>query len=217
MVSSEVQRTLVKSPPELWAELSDETALARHLEIDGELRLTHVEPERLLEWEAQHARGRVELSPSGWGTKVKLSLEREAPASERDEPDEDELEVDEPDEDELEVDEPATASEPVEPRHPPRMRSFLSRLFRRRGVQQSNAGSGAEGSAARPEATSTKLVEPVAPPDASAAEAERPPGGPVLSAALRNAEERLTIESEALLNGVLDRLGAAHHRPFSRS
>jgi len=31
MISSEVQRTLVKSPPELWAELSDPDALARHL------------------------------------------------------------------------------------------------------------------------------------------------------------------------------------------
>ena len=27
----EAKRTLVKSPPELWAELSDMTALARHL------------------------------------------------------------------------------------------------------------------------------------------------------------------------------------------
>ena len=33
-VSAEVQRTLVKSPPELWAELSSPEALAKHL---GEL------------------------------------------------------------------------------------------------------------------------------------------------------------------------------------
>ena len=31
MITSEVQRTLVKSPPELWTELSDPESLARHL------------------------------------------------------------------------------------------------------------------------------------------------------------------------------------------
>ena len=45
MVSSEVQRTLVKSPPELWAELSDPVSLARHLSALGEVRITHVELE----------------------------------------------------------------------------------------------------------------------------------------------------------------------------
>ena len=39
MISSEVQRTLVKSPPELWAELSDPAALARHLGELGEIRI----------------------------------------------------------------------------------------------------------------------------------------------------------------------------------
>ena len=39
-VSSEVRRTLVKSPPELWAELSDPTALGRHLGELGEIRIT---------------------------------------------------------------------------------------------------------------------------------------------------------------------------------
>ena len=52
MVSSEVQRTLVKSPPELWAELSDPDALARHLGELGEIRITRVEPEENVEWEA---------------------------------------------------------------------------------------------------------------------------------------------------------------------
>ncbi len=51
MISSEVQRTLVKSPPELWAELSDPDSLARHLGALGRVRITHVEPESRVEWE----------------------------------------------------------------------------------------------------------------------------------------------------------------------
>ncbi len=77
MVSSEVQRTLVKSPPELWAEISDPESLARHLGEFGEIRITHVHPEQRVEWEADDARGAVVIKPSGWGTKVKLTVTRE--------------------------------------------------------------------------------------------------------------------------------------------
>jgi len=44
---SEVQanRKLVKSPPELWAELSDPETLAHHLGEFGEIRITRNEPE----------------------------------------------------------------------------------------------------------------------------------------------------------------------------
>ena len=72
MISSEVQRTLVKSPPELWAELSDPAALARHLGELGEIRITRTEPEKAVEWEAADTTGKVLLKPSGWGTKVTL-------------------------------------------------------------------------------------------------------------------------------------------------
>ena len=82
MISSEVQRTLVKSPPELWAELSDPDALARHLGELGEIRITRVEPEKTVEWEAADTTGKVLLKPSGWGTKVTLSAARELPAPE---------------------------------------------------------------------------------------------------------------------------------------
>ncbi len=75
MVETTAQRTLVKSPPELWAELSDPGALARHLgEISGEIRITRVEPETTVVWEGERATGRVELRPSGWGTKVTLTV-----------------------------------------------------------------------------------------------------------------------------------------------
>jgi hypothetical protein len=73
MISSEVQRTLVKSPPELWAELSDPAALARHLGELGEIRITRVDPEQAVEWEAGEVTGRVLIKPSGWGTKVTLT------------------------------------------------------------------------------------------------------------------------------------------------
>ncbi|HEY2718477.1 MAG TPA: hypothetical protein VGI52_02520 [Solirubrobacteraceae bacterium] len=77
MIRSEVQRTLVKSPPELWAEISDPEALARHLGEFGEIRITRVQPEQQIEWAAAEASGSVIIKPSGWGTKVKLTVERE--------------------------------------------------------------------------------------------------------------------------------------------
>ncbi len=78
MVSTEVQRTLVKSPPELWAELSDPHALARHLGELGEIRITRAEPESKVEWEAEGASGTVLIKPAGWGTRVTLSLTQDA-------------------------------------------------------------------------------------------------------------------------------------------
>ena len=69
----EAKRTLVKSPPELWAELSDMAALARHLGEFGEIRISRTEPEKVVEWEGDLASGSVRLEPSGWGTKVTLT------------------------------------------------------------------------------------------------------------------------------------------------
>jgi hypothetical protein len=77
MISSEVQRTLVKSPPELWAEISDPASLARHLGEFGEIRITRVDPEQRVEWTAGDTSGSVVIKPSGWGTKVKLTVKRE--------------------------------------------------------------------------------------------------------------------------------------------
>jgi septum site-determining protein MinD len=77
MISSEVQRTLVKSPPELWAEISDPESLARHLGEFGEIRITRVEPEQRVDWQAGDTSGSVVIKPSGWGTKVKLTVTRE--------------------------------------------------------------------------------------------------------------------------------------------
>ena len=79
MIETQAHRTLVKSPPELWAELSDPAALARHLARVGgdDIRITRIEPEKTVAWEGERARGTVELEPSGWGTKVTITLESE--------------------------------------------------------------------------------------------------------------------------------------------
>ena len=75
MAETRAQRTLVKSPPELWAEVSDLEALARHLGEFGEIRITRLEPETAVAWEGDRVRGTVQLEPSGWGTKVTLTAD----------------------------------------------------------------------------------------------------------------------------------------------
>ncbi|MFI4992622.1 MAG: hypothetical protein ACHQCH_03260 [Solirubrobacterales bacterium] len=203
MISSEVQRTLVKSPPELWTELSDPDALARHLGELGEIRITCTDPEKAVEWEAADTTGKVMLAPSGWGTKVTLSVTREPtevePAAEP-----------EP----AVVDEPAPEPEPLAAEealteehleHQPRL-GFFARLFRRRRQDQID-----------PEGL--LIVEP---------ETEIEPGQPALedapaeetqdiAAEPKAAEEAEMEQVTAVLTAVLDRLGAAHHRPFSRA
>jgi hypothetical protein len=73
MPTVEVSRTLVKSPPELWAELEGDclsTAV-------GDVTVRATEPERSLAWEADGATGTAVLEPAGWGTKVTLTAEVE--------------------------------------------------------------------------------------------------------------------------------------------
>jgi hypothetical protein len=69
------KRTLVKSPPELWDELSEVDRLAKHLGAFGEIKITKLEPEHTVAWEGEHASGTVSIEPSGWGTKVILRAE----------------------------------------------------------------------------------------------------------------------------------------------
>src|SRR5687768_16842406 len=75
MPQVQAQRRLVKSPPELWTELSDAAALARHLGEFGEIRITRLEPETKVVWEGDRANGSVEISSSGWGTQVKFTVD----------------------------------------------------------------------------------------------------------------------------------------------
>lgn len=252
-VSSEVQRTLVKSPPELWAELSDPTTLARHLGELGEIRIVRTEPDRAVDWEAAaadgaQASGRVEIEPSGWGTRVTLSVSRVIAASKSEVLPETEAAV-EPDlepvsEVELELQPKPEAtealsevepepqivepeSEIVEPEPqivaPEPRRGFFARLFRGRknrtypepepAIEVESdalaAAETAEPDAAEPSPEETAPQDPVSVEPSPLA----PTPEPDISAELAELEEQTT----AVLTGVLDRLGAAHHRPFSRS
>jgi hypothetical protein len=301
MISSEVQRTLVKSPPELWAELSDPAALAGHLgELGalGDIRITRVEAEQKVEWEAGATSGTVDIKPSGWGTKVKLTVTRELPEGEVAPADEDSAEPQDPPEaapsatrdatptaettaepqplpEPQPAPDPEAAREPEppepepardaqaagEPEHEPApRRGFFARLFGRlHGAQPEHAPSesislkdsasdepvhqlhSALAAWAPPVASEPGLeaeaeVElqsepgPEAEPDKPAAEdgmhAEQPAqdSEPIPSEAdsgiseeIRAAEEVAAEQVTAVLTGVLDRLGEAHHRPFSRS
>lgn len=67
------KRTLVKSGPELWAEVSDPDALGAHFAAFGEIRITRVADASLVEWEGERAGGRLALEPSGFGTRVELT------------------------------------------------------------------------------------------------------------------------------------------------
>jgi hypothetical protein len=107
----EAKRTLVKSPPELWAELSDIAALARHLGEFGDIRITRTEPETVVEWEGDLASGSVRIEPAGWGTTVTLTA---LPVM-----------IDPP------PPEPEPEPEPDPEPEPPRP-GFWSRMFRRR-------------------------------------------------------------------------------------
>ena len=69
------KRTLVKSPPELWSELSEADRLAKHLEAFGEIKITKLDPEHTVAWEGESASGTVSIEPSGWGTKVTLEAQ----------------------------------------------------------------------------------------------------------------------------------------------
>jgi hypothetical protein len=308
MISSEVQRTLVKSPPELWAEISDPASLARHLGEFGEIRITRVEPEQRVEWEADDASGTVVIKPSGWGTKVKLTVTRElaqpddatatTPAPVPDgpqfeppaEPEHQAAELEQPDAqavEQLEQQPPAAEAEQPEPQAadaepdatadeaevlephngadrlstPAPRRGFFARLFGwhpapvARPTAEDDAGAGDD---ANVESESESETETNAEADTDAPEsaenapaAERydalavwaaqivpdDPGEPGedesgdveapaeisadvaadLSAEMAAAEEVAAEQVTAVLSGVLDRLGAAHHRPFSRS
>jgi hypothetical protein len=196
-VSTEVQRTLVKSPPELWAELSDAESLARHLGEPGQIRITRAEPERELTWEADGASGNVRLSPSGFGTKVTLSLTRALAEPEAAEP--------------QPTPEPV-AGEPVaeepEPQPPDQRRGFFVRLFRRRRMEQAIATE-----AAKPE-SEPELVVAVEPETGPESELEAPIAD--VARDLAAVEAQMAEQDAELLKTLLDRLGAAHHRPFSR-
>jgi len=180
-----VQRTLVKSPPELWAELSDPGCLARHLDAFGEVRIVDLRPESRVAWESERAAGVIELAPAGWGTRVSLSAQasavEDAPAPNP-----------EPESESEPVPEPALDSEPE-----PQRAGFFARLRRL-------FGGPVEPPAPAPVSPEPEMTEPEPQP---APELEpQPQPEPAFDA----------DDASSALERVLDTLGAAHHRPFSR-
>jgi hypothetical protein len=279
-VSTEVQRTLVKSPPELWSELSNPEALARHLSELGDVRITAIEPETKVEWEAEDSSGIVHLKQSGWGTKVTLTVTRAAPAGTEALSESEAIAEPEPavetepvaaagPEPESELATQPTAAEPVgevepeqetaaeptdeplgeialesdpvvepEPKpvvepepvaavaeqegvtEPGTRPGFFARLFRRGHTRRrALADALAEFNAVtEPEIEVVALAAPEPTYPARAIEPEPQGTEQVvdLAAELASVEAQMTQETTELLTGVLDRLGAAHHRPFSR-
>jgi hypothetical protein len=69
----EVSRTLVKSPPELWAELGPD-CLEKAL---GSVSVEETKPEREMTFAGKGVRGSALLEPAGWGTRVTLTAETE--------------------------------------------------------------------------------------------------------------------------------------------
>jgi hypothetical protein len=245
MQDPRAQRTLVKSPPELWAEVSDVEALARHLGEFGEIRITRLDPETTVAWEGDRACGTVALEPAGWGTKVTITAklaEEAAPEPVAPEPEPEPVAVEpepepeaadpEPEpvasEPDPEPDPEPVASEPeaeAEPEPEAPKVGFFARLFgRRRKVEavvevEPEAEPVEVEAEVEPVAVEPEPVEPepepvgmepapepvVVEPDPAPLEAEPDP-------APLDAER-----AEAILTGVLDDLGSAHHRPFSRS
>jgi uncharacterized protein YndB with AHSA1/START domain len=81
MYSIEVERTLVRSPHELWDRLSDSPGIARWL---GDVRVDAVQAPHRMEWTFRGATGVIELETAPWGTRVRaLVRSAEAPAWER--------------------------------------------------------------------------------------------------------------------------------------
>jgi hypothetical protein len=248
-VSTEVQRTLVKSPPELWSELSDPEALARHLGDFGEIRITKTEPETKVEWETDAASGFVQLKQSGWGTKVTLSVTRTPAVPGQPEPEpaiaaepepvaaaepqpasvvepepvavepEPEPAAVEPEPEPIAVEpepepiavEPEPEPEPAAVEPEPQL-GFFARLFRKRKVKHIPI--------VEPEpeieieVVALAAPEPVYPDPPAQPKASEPAED--LATELESLEDQMAAETTELLTCVLDRLGAAHHRPFSR-
>src|SRR4051812_33782903 len=231
MPEVEAHRRLVKSPPELWAEISDVEALARHLGEFGEIRITRTDPETTVAWEGEHARGTVSIESSGWGTKVRLTAEPirpEAPVAVAEEP----APVAEPPEPEpvpeppppepvaeapapepvAEPAAPEPVAEPPAPEPPPRKIGFFARLFGRRKRVEPVVATPPPEPPPEPEPVEPE-PEPVEPePEPVAVEPEPQPQPELPEPEPAVSDERVL----EVLTSTLDALGQAHHRPFSR-
>jgi len=214
MISCEAQRTLVKSPPELWAELSDPESLARHLGEFGEIRIVRTEPESAVEWEGEGVAGSVQLKTSGWGTRVTLTATRQPPRPEPEPVAEPEPVLEAQPEPVVEP-EPVLEAQPEPEPTPVRRSGFWPRLFRRRHAEPAPDPEPQPVLEAEPEPEPQPVLE--AQPEPQSEPEGQEQEQPDIAAELLALEESSAARTTAVLTTVLDRLGAAHHRPFSRS
>ncbi len=229
MTELQASRTLVKSPPELWAECSDAASLARHLDRFGEIRITRLEPETAVAWEGERARGTVRIEPAGWGTKVILTAvadREEVVADAPPEPEPEPVMVEAP----AVPPEPAEAAEPepTEPAEPeptepgPTMAEALSDAeptapVRKRRFARLRAFWRGEPLPPREPALEDAPVEDVPVEDPSVAVVIEAPPAPEEPPAEPEAKPPVVSDTEAALAAALDSLGQAHHRPYSRA
>ncbi len=239
MPETRAQRTLVKSPPELWAEISDAPSLARRLSAFGEVRITRKDPETAVAWEGASVRGTVELAASGWGTKVTIAAERTPAVPEPAEQDTVAFDSAEPSAALADEPEPETAPEPdpvttasvnteapgtdipSQDEGPAPREGFLARL---KGWWHTGSWAAQPAPAApptqeheheQPPAVEVPEVEPEV-----RAEAPEPAPAPEPQATAEpepTPEPDPDPELEGQLVAILDDLGSAHHRPFSRA
>jgi hypothetical protein len=222
----EASRTLVKSPPELWAECSHAGSLARHLGEFGEITITRLEPETTVAWEGEHASGTVRIEPSGWGTRVTLTAQTrtevpEAPPEAAAPPidvapvpveppipeDTSEDEIDAKVEEMSEEPDPAPDSDVGALRI--RWRRVTSRM---RGLLRSETA----GEAPR----SPTLEEPAdLVPETEAGTPDSPsvPEPPPVREVEVEEGDVPNPDPQEILSAALESLGQAHHRPFSRA
>jgi hypothetical protein len=237
----QAQRRLVKSPPELWAEVSDEDVLRHHLAPFGAIRITRREPESTVAWEGERASGTVSLDAAGWGTRVTLTAvpatpaegepwvdprrwvapEEEAWAQEPPARPEPEPVAEEPEPEPIVEEEPVAVE--AEPEPEPERRGFLARLFRRRPKAEITPPAPPSPDPAppvpRPDPTPAPPIDPPAPsPDPTPPIDPTPEPDPVPEPAIEVREPELpAAEALEALEAMLDHLGSAHHRPFSRT
>jgi hypothetical protein len=245
----QASRTLVKSPPELWAECSDASSLARHIGEFGEIRITRLEPETSVAWEGEHASGTVTIEPSGWGTRVTLTARTVAAVLEEEaepEPvlDEAEPEAVEPEpvhieppvteveeETDAKVEETTTEPDPAVAAVAAPAGGRWKRLIARTREWFQPSIESAPVVEEVPQVVVERVdpePEPVDPePEPVDPEPEAVEPEPVLidsapevvepKPELAEPEPHDSLDAELILNGALDSLGQAHHRPFSRA
>ncbi len=213
MATHSAQRRLVKSRPELWAEISDQQSLARRLEALGEIRITGTDPETTVAWEGTAASGTVKIESAGWGTKVVLTVElADTPAAIEPKP--------EPVAQEVLPTEPKP--EPVATQAP--TPKPVPAAAPKKGLFARWFGFGPPiPDPARPETTTESVATPAPAPTPEPEPAPTPPPltppevEPTVIAEPAGATMPDGHSVDDFLSAVLDDLGAAHHRPFSRS